>query len=50
MYIETQEPAICQNQECDDYQAWEEYEFKEAKHDGLKHYYICRSCGKPIYV
>lgn len=50
MYIETEEPAVCQNKKCEDYKSFEMYSFEEVKTDLKGDYYICRSCKEKIYV
>ena len=50
MYIDTQEPAICENTKCDDYKSWELYDFVDVKMDNAGYYYICRTCGERIRV
>ncbi len=52
MQIETEEPAVCKNKKCSDYQSFEMYEFNDIKTDELfnKDYYVCRGCGEKIYV
>lgn len=50
VYIETSEGALCKNKECENYNSWEDYEFKDAKDDGFRTFYICRECGERIYM
>ena len=48
IYIETEEPGVCKNIECDDYKAFEMYDIKDVKKDEKGYFVICRSCKKRI--
>lgn len=52
--IETETPAVCQNKECSDYQAFEMYDLDDVKDEVTTEpeydYVICRECGERIIL
>lgn len=50
MRIETETPAVCDNKECSDYQAFEMYDFEEVEDTRGEAYVICRECGNKIFI
>ncbi len=43
-------PAVCENEKCDDYKAFELYDTDKVKTVERRDYVICYGCNKRIYL